>query len=153
MLVSTIDFRYIKDVIMPAEAVEILLRKRSGMADREMQLVSNGYPAYTTQVGKIDKQNRIYKRSDLYCVNNMYFYISLLGWMGYSDDFIRSQCREYLKKGFNAFKLKVGRDFTSDVNRCRILREEIGWENKLVNLNYPFSDGIYNCPVYNAITI
>lgn len=75
-------------------------------ADREQELMANGYPAYTTQVG----------------------------WMGYSDDFIRQQCRAYLAKGFTAFKLKVGRDLQSDLQRCRLVREEIGSENKLVCL-------------------
>lgn len=52
--------------------------------------------------------------------------------MGYTDDKIRQLCREYLAAGFTAFKLKVGRDLESDKKRCRLVREEIGWQNKLV---------------------
>lgn len=52
--------------------------------------------------------------------------------MGYSDERIRELCREYLAQGFDAFKLKVGRDLESDRNRCALVREEIGWNNKLV---------------------
>lgn len=75
-------------------------------SERTEQLLANGYPAYTTQVG----------------------------WMGYTDDFIRQQCRDYLAKGFTAFKLKVGRDLSSDLQRCRIVREEIGYGTKLVRV-------------------
>lgn len=52
--------------------------------------------------------------------------------MGYTDDKIRQLCREYLADGFTAFKLKVGKDVESDKKRCRLVREEIGWQNKLV---------------------
>lgn len=52
--------------------------------------------------------------------------------MGYSDDRIRKLCKEYLAQGFDAFKLKVGRDLKSDQQRCKLVREEIGWDNKLV---------------------
>lgn len=50
-LVSTIDFRYITDVITPNEAIELLTSKESNRFKRQVQLESNGYPAYTTQIG------------------------------------------------------------------------------------------------------
>lgn len=37
-----------------------------------------------------------------------------------------------MAKGFRAFKLKVGGNIASDINRCRIVREEIGWCSKLM---------------------
>lgn len=55
--------------------------------------------------------------------------------MGYSDERIRQLCQEYLAQGFDAFKLKVGRDLESDKKRCALVREEIGWDNKLVSLS------------------
>ncbi|EDS39855.1 mandelate racemase [Culex quinquefasciatus] len=103
-LVSTIDFRYITDAITPQEAVAILREGKTGQRARIDELVANGYPAYTTQVG----------------------------WIGYSDDQIRSLCRKYLEAGFTAFKIKVGQDLENDRKRCRLVREEIGWENKLM---------------------
>lgn len=52
-LVSTIDFRYITDVITKEEAIEILKKAREGKEERIQDLFVHGYPAYTTQVGKI----------------------------------------------------------------------------------------------------
>jgi len=104
LLVQCIDFRYISDVITPQEAIAILNHSQSGKAERVQELMQNGYPCYTTQVG----------------------------WMGYTDETIRQLCRAYLSKGFTAFKLKVGRDLESDKKRCRLIREEIGWQNKLM---------------------
>ena len=60
-IVRCIDFRYITDVLTPEEAIDLLERKRSTKADRERELLSTGYPAYTTSAG----------------------------WIGYSDDRIR----------------------------------------------------------------
>ena len=51
-LVSTIDFRYITDVVTKKEAIEMLKKARTGKEEREKYLLENGYPAYTTQVGK-----------------------------------------------------------------------------------------------------
>lgn len=59
------------------------------------------------------------------------------GWIGYTDDYIREKCKEYIAKGFTAFKIKVGRDIDSDIRRCKILREEIGWTNRLVKFYIP----------------
>lgn len=60
---------------------------------------------------------------------------SIKGWMGYTDERIRHLCREYLAQGFDAFKLKVGRNLESDRKRCALVREEIGWDKKLVNFD------------------
>lgn len=104
VLVSTIDFRYISDVITPEEAIELLKQNTATKAERENELLKNGYPAYTTQVG----------------------------WIGYSDEKIKGLCKTYLAKGYTSFKLKVGRDFESDVRRCKIVRESIGWDKQLM---------------------
>lgn len=55
------------------------------------------------------------------------------GWLGYTDEYRRSLCKEYLAQGFDAFKLKVGQNLEDDRHRCRLVREEIGWDNKLVS--------------------
>jgi L-fuconate dehydratase len=97
-LVRLIDFRYISDALTPDEARAMLERLAPTRAEREAELVRDGYPAYTTSVG----------------------------WLGYPDDKIRRLCREALADGWTRFKLKVGADVADDVRRARIVREEIG---------------------------
>lgn len=103
-LVRCIDFRYITDALKPGEALEMLRRLEPTKSKREAEMLATGYPGYTTSVG----------------------------WLGYPDDKIRRLCQEALEQGWTAFKLKVGRDLEDDLRRCRIVREEIGWENKLM---------------------
>lgn len=102
--VSCVDFRYLTDVLMPGEATELLKRLEPTKADRIAKLESTGYPAYTTSAG----------------------------WLGYDDDKLRRLCRDCLAQGWNVFKIKVGRDLDDDLRRCRIIREEIGWERRLM---------------------
>jgi L-fuconate dehydratase len=47
-LVRCVDFRYITDAITPEEAIELLRRNAATRADREAELIRDGYPAYTT---------------------------------------------------------------------------------------------------------
>ncbi len=103
-LVRCINFRYISDALTPQEALAILREKAATKAQREAELSSRGYPAYTTSAG----------------------------WLGYSDERIRQLCREMLAQGWNSFKIKVGRDLQDDIRRCRVMREEIGSENHLM---------------------
>lgn len=103
-LLKAVDFRYIDDALTPAEAKDILERGRSGKADRLALLQKDGYPAYTTSVG----------------------------WFGYSEEKIRRLCHEALAEGWTYFKLKVGGDPAEDLRRGRIVREEVGWTNKLM---------------------
>lgn len=95
-------------MITPEEAIDILKKQKLCVEDRENELRRLGYPAYTTQVG----------------------------WLGYSDERIRELCREYLAKGFDSFKIKVGQNLERDIERCGIVREEIGFENKLVTFKW-----------------
>jgi len=97
-LVSCIDFRYITDALTPEEAYEILDRLARTKADREAELLRNGYPAYTTSVG----------------------------WMGYSDDKVRAACRQALSEGWTHFKVKVGGDPADDIRRVGMVRNEVG---------------------------
>jgi len=102
-LISCIDFRYITDALSQKEALQILQEKRATINERVEYLKLNGYPAYTTSIG----------------------------WLGYPDDKIRKLCREAVAQGWKSFKMKVGANLTDDKRRAAIIREEIGWENKL----------------------
>lgn len=103
-LLKAVDFRYIDDAITPDGALYILERARVGKAERLALLEQKGYPAYTTSVG----------------------------WFGYSEEKIRRLSKEALAEGWTHFKLKVGGDPTDDLRRGHIVREEIGWTNKLM---------------------
>ena len=103
-LVGCIDFRYLTDALTPDEALEILKRNESTKADRIAEMKQRGYPSYTTSAG----------------------------WLGYPDDKLRSLCRSLKERGWTHFKIKVGRDLDDDIRRCRIIREEIGWDRRLM---------------------
>jgi L-fuconate dehydratase len=103
-LLKAVDFRYIDDAVSPEEALDLLISRREGQQDRLTLLQKEGYPAYTTSVG----------------------------WFGYSDDKIRRLCHEALADGWTHFKLKVGGNPAEDLRRGHIVREEIGWTNKLM---------------------
>jgi len=103
-IVSCIPFSYITDALTPKEALEILRRNESTKKEREQQMRECGYPAYTTSAG----------------------------WLGYSDEKMRMLVREGLDQGWTHFKMKVGRNLNDDLRRARIIREEIGWERKLM---------------------
>lgn len=103
-LVRAIDFRYIDDALSEQEAQELLASRRKGQAERLALLEKEGYPAYTTSAG----------------------------WFGYSEEKIRRLSREALADGWTHFKLKVGGDAADDLRRGHIVRDEIGWTNKLM---------------------
>lgn len=103
-VVRCIPFRYISDALTPDEAMAILEAGRIGREDRLQQILSRGYPAYTTSVG----------------------------WIGYSDERVRELCREGVANGWSHFKLKVGGDLQDDLRRAAIIRQEIGDEGVLM---------------------
>lgn len=103
-LITAIEFRYIDDALSREDALHILRARKSGQAQRLVQLQAEGYPAYTTSVG----------------------------WFGFSDEKVRRLSKEALAEGWTHFKLKVGGDPADDLRRGHIVREEIGWENKLM---------------------
>lgn len=63
---------------------------------------------------------------------NLPLHILPKGWLGYTDEYRRKLCKEYLAQGFDAFKVKVGQNLADDRHRLQLVREEIGWDNKLV---------------------
>ena len=118
-LVRAVDFRYITDVISPEEAIKILEEKYYTRRKRETEMLLEGYPAYTTSAG----------------------------WLGYSDEKIKTLCRDSLEKGWTHFKIKVGSNIQDDIRRASIVRDEIGPENKLMfdaNQNWDVNEAIEN---------
>src|SRR5437764_2206423 len=103
-LVSCIDFRYITEALTPDEALELLRRQAPTRAQREAEMLQDGFPAYTNGAG----------------------------WSGYSDEQVRVLCREALASGWRHFKLKVGLSQEDDLRRARIMREERGTESTLM---------------------
>lgn len=103
-LVACVDFRYLTDVLTPEEAVRSLAKLAPSKAEREQRMRHEGYPAYTTSAG----------------------------WLGYSDEKLRGLCREAIAGGWTHFKIKVGRDLADDIRRCEIIRQEIGWDRRLM---------------------
>jgi len=97
-LVGLVDFRYLSDALTQEDALAILRAAEPGRAAREAELLSAGYPGYTTTPG----------------------------WLGYSDDKLRRLAREAVDEGFQQIKLKVGDRLEDDIRRLRIAREEVG---------------------------
>lgn len=97
-ILDLVDFRYLSDALTPDEALEILRRAEPGRAERERELLANGYPAYTTTPG----------------------------WLGYDDDKLARLCREAVEEGFGQIKLKVGSNLDDDVRRMGIARRVCG---------------------------
>ncbi|MEW6635509.1 MAG: L-fuconate dehydratase [Actinomycetota bacterium] len=103
-IVRCVPFRYITDAITPEEALEILRRNEPTKAAREAEMISRGFPAYTTSAG----------------------------WLGYPDEKVRRLCREAVAAGWEHVKIKVGRDPEDDARRAAIVREEIGPDRRLM---------------------
>jgi L-fuconate dehydratase len=103
-LVRCVDFRYITDALTPEEGLEILHNNESTKAQREREMLRDGFPAYTTSAG----------------------------WLGYPDEKIRRLSREAVAAGWGHIKIKVGRDVEDDARRANIIREEIGPNRKLM---------------------
>jgi L-fuconate dehydratase len=98
-LVSTLDFRYLTDVLTPEEAVGILKDGQEGKRERIDNLLRVGYPGYSTAAG----------------------------WLGYSDEKMVELAREESQvKGFRQIKLKVGQNVEDDLRRLGKAREAIG---------------------------
>lgn len=97
-LVNLVDFRYLRDALTPAEALDILHRAQSGRDQRQRDLLARGYPAYTTTPG----------------------------WLGYTDEKLVRLAKEAVADGFDLIKLKVGADNDSDVRRMALTRQAVG---------------------------
>jgi L-fuconate dehydratase len=103
-IVALVDFRHIADALSPEEALDLLRDRRHGREERDQHLLTEGLPAYTTSAG----------------------------WLGYSEDKLRTLVAEALADGFTHVKLKVGADLEDDVRRCAIAREALGADTTLM---------------------
>jgi L-fuconate dehydratase len=103
-LVACVDFRYIDDALAPDEALEILRINLATRPARELEMVREGFPAYTTSAG----------------------------WIGYSDEKIEALANQAMAAGFTHLKLKVGGEPESDLRRARILRAAIGPDRRMM---------------------
>jgi len=103
-LLAVIDWRYLEDALPRDEALDLLRARRAGSAAREAELRRDGYPAYITSAG----------------------------WLGYPEAQVRRLCAEAIAGGWSSFKTKVGVDVASDVRRCTVMREALGWERQLM---------------------
>lgn len=103
-IVRCIPFRYITDALTPAEALALLEAAAPYKAQRINDMLTQGYPAYTTSAG----------------------------WIGYSDEKVRQLCQEAIAAGFTHIKMKVGIDIASDVRRAQLIRDVIGPDRYLM---------------------
>lgn len=103
-IADLVDYRHITDALTRDEAVGILQALEPTRTERIAELRRGGYPSYTTSAG----------------------------WLGYSDDDLRAKCRDLRERGWSHFKIKVGRDLEDDLRRCRVLREELGPDSRLM---------------------
>ena len=102
-IVELVDFRYITDLITPAEALELLQKAQSGKAEREKNLIADGLPAYTTTPG----------------------------WLGYTDEKMVRLAKEAVADVFTLIKLKCGVSLEDDKRRLKLARQAIGPDVRL----------------------
>ncbi|MCL2891960.1 enolase C-terminal domain-like protein [Brenneria tiliae] len=103
-LVNCVDFTYLTDVLTPEEAIAMLRKVSTTKAQREEEMQRDGFPGYTTAAG----------------------------WLGYSEEKMRMLARQAVADGWTHLKQKVGADIEQDIRRATILREELGWDYKLM---------------------
>jgi L-fuconate dehydratase len=103
-IVSLVDFRYLTDDLTPSQALEMLQAQAPTRGRREAELLTAGYPAYTSSAG----------------------------WLGYNDDKLERLCREAVAAGFRHVKLKVGMNVDDDRRRCGIARRILGPDRHLM---------------------
>ena len=75
-----------------------------GKAQRERQILADGYPAYTTSAG----------------------------WFGYDDEKVAALVQQALADGFRHVKMKVGGDLDSDARRASLIRDVLGADGVLM---------------------
>jgi L-fuconate dehydratase len=97
-IVSLVDFRYLRDALTEDEALDLLRSASVGRADREVRLLEQGYPAYTTTPG----------------------------WLGYDDEKLARLSTVAKADGFHLIKLKVGANLADDLRRLSIARAAVG---------------------------
>ena len=102
-IVQCIDWRYLRDALIPEEAIEILNSKSDEKNTREKALLEKGPKAYSTA-----------------------------GWLGLTDEQIIKTVNDVKASGLDCFKMKVGQDVDFDKKRLAFIRSVIGDESKLM---------------------
>jgi L-fuconate dehydratase len=104
-LVDAADLRYLSDALSREDALEMLRAMEPTRKARiEALQERGGYPCYTTSAG----------------------------WLGYSDEKLRTLLQEAVDEGYRHVKLKVGSNLEDDIRRLSIAREVIGWDANLM---------------------
>jgi L-fuconate dehydratase len=104
-LVDAADLTYLSDALTREEAIALLRDLEPTRESRVVELEElGGYPCYTTSAG----------------------------WLGYSDDKLRSLLEAAVADGYRHFKLKVGENLEDDIRRLTIAREVVGWDAHLM---------------------
>ena len=102
-IVQSIDWRYLRDALMPDEAESILNTHWDSREIREQTLCQQGPKAYSTA-----------------------------GWLGLTDEQIIETVNQVKADGLDCFKMKVGQDLEFDKKRLAFIREAIGPEARLM---------------------
>jgi L-fuconate dehydratase len=97
-IVELVDWRYLTNDLTPEQAIKSLSALVDSREARKKDILTSGYPAYTTSAG----------------------------WLGYSDEKIVRLCKEGIEEGFTHFKMKVGADIEDDIRRAWLIRKTIG---------------------------
>ena len=97
-LMAIIDFKYIEDAISKDDALSIINKNYDSRGSRIEYIEKNGYPAYTTSAG----------------------------WLGYSEEKLKTLCRQAVQDNWKYVKFKVGTDLEDDINRLTIARKILG---------------------------
>ncbi|XP_011640050.1 mitochondrial enolase superfamily member 1-like [Pogonomyrmex barbatus] len=103
-LVSTMEFKYIRDVITEEEAIKILKEQLPYKEQYEKHLLTKGYPAYTADIG----------------------------WWNYSNQQMRSASKKFQKLRFKEYKTFVGNTISESCQRCILLRHVLGKKKKII---------------------
>ena len=102
-IIDSIDWRYLKDAILPEEAKDLLNENLANHNNIENSLSELGPKAYSTA-----------------------------GWLGLTDEQIKDTINEMKEEGFDCFKMKVGQDINHDLERLAFIRDQIGYDAKLM---------------------
>ncbi|XP_071566087.1 mitochondrial enolase superfamily member 1-like isoform X1 [Temnothorax nylanderi] len=104
-LVSTVDFRYITDVVTKEDAIQMLKENQDKEEKREENtLRSKGYPTYTSDVGRYTLRKQQ----------------------------VRSACSKFKKLDFTNFKTIVGPKVPESEYRCNVIRSVVGGKVRLM---------------------
>lgn len=104
ILLATLDFSYVEDVLPLLEARELIDTARRTRS-RRAGILERGYPGYDTSIG----------------------------WFNYSDEQVAANVKRSVAAGFDAMKLKVGSpDMDRDVRRARLVREAAGMSARIM---------------------